>query len=72
LPKEIEAGVSVRHTLEDFVLAAQERRKAMAGPGDASQAHAAQGAPQREQRAEFKPPSAVIDGRPAASLATPA
>jgi hypothetical protein len=44
LPKEIEAGVNVRHTLEDLVLASmrQEPREAMAGQGNTSHAHAAQ------------------------------
>jgi hypothetical protein len=44
LPKEIEAGVNVRHTLEDLVLASMrhEPREAMAGQGNTSQAHAAQ------------------------------
>jgi hypothetical protein len=44
LPKEIEAGVNVRHTLEDLVLASMrhEPREAMAGQGNTSHAHAAQ------------------------------
>jgi hypothetical protein len=44
LPKEIEAGVNVRHTLEDFIMASykHEAREALAGQGNTSQAHAAQ------------------------------
>ncbi len=57
LPKEIKADVHARPTLEDLVLASMrhEPREAMAGRGNTSQAHAAQSAPQIEQRAEFKP-----------------
>ena len=69
LPKEIEAGVQVRHTLEDFIMASFKQRKArgareaMADHVETSQAHAAQSAPQSEQRADLEPPSAVINGR---------
>jgi hypothetical protein len=62
LPKEIEAGVNVRHTLEDFIMASfkPDAQEAMAGQGNTSQSHAAQSAPPIERRTEFKPPRAVI------------
>jgi hypothetical protein len=68
LPKEVGADMTVRHTLEDYVMASfkyRETREARASQGNTPQAHAASSAPQIEQRAEFSPPPAVIDGRPA-------
>ena len=70
LPKEIEAGVNVRHTLEDFVMASfkHDAREAVAGQGNTSQSHGTQSAPTTEQRTEFSPPPTVIDGRLAVSV----
>jgi hypothetical protein len=62
LPKEVGADITVRHTLEDFIMASykHEAREAVAGQGNALQSHAAQSAPPIERRTEFKPPRAVI------------
>ena len=70
LPKEIEAGVNVRHTLEDFIIASYRHEAQEAGgrQGNTSRSHAAQSAPPIEPRG-VQPPSAVIDRRTAVTLA---